>query len=422
MNTKRTTKRALLTSVMALVMCVVMLVGTTFAWFTDTASTGVNKITSGNLQVQIQDKRGKKIENLEWVKENGDVIANQDKILWEPGCTYLLTPFKIVNTGNLALKYNVVISGVNGNAKLLKAIDFTVKIGETEKALADWNGILLPADTTAVTDNEVVGETGLITISGHMKEEAGNEYKELTLDGVSITVYATQYTYEYDSEDNQYDANAQYSDAWDGTYPTTRPDTFVVSEAAHTIDLNSAEAFFYLKTMYSGSAKESENPDSKYWGYDIKLNVDIDMMNLPFEPIPLGKTWMSYNYYDECPDASDARFDTWGERQRALNGITAYGEFSKFDGNGHTIKNINLTSSGNMAGLFGEVNNICNLTLENVRIDATNGNAVVGALAASHANNIVDRNVAEACIANVHVKNVTVTGNGKYVGGLIGLI
>ena len=53
MNTKKATKRALLTSVMALVMCVVMLVGTTFAWFTDTASTGVNKIQAGNLKVDI---------------------------------------------------------------------------------------------------------------------------------------------------------------------------------------------------------------------------------------------------------------------------------------------------------------------------------------------------------------------------------
>ena len=55
MNNRKQTKRALLTSVMALVMCVVMLVGTTFAWFTDTASTGVNKIESGTLKVDIVD-------------------------------------------------------------------------------------------------------------------------------------------------------------------------------------------------------------------------------------------------------------------------------------------------------------------------------------------------------------------------------
>ena len=43
---KKTTKRSLLASVLALALCVIMLVGTTFAWFTDTASTGVNKIVS----------------------------------------------------------------------------------------------------------------------------------------------------------------------------------------------------------------------------------------------------------------------------------------------------------------------------------------------------------------------------------------
>ena len=54
MNNKRATKRALLTSVMALVMCVVMLLGTTFAWFTDTARTSVNKIEAGNLDVVLE--------------------------------------------------------------------------------------------------------------------------------------------------------------------------------------------------------------------------------------------------------------------------------------------------------------------------------------------------------------------------------
>lgn len=41
-----------------------------------------------------------------------------------------------------------------------------------------------------------------------MKEEAGNEYKNLTLDGISITVYATQFTHEFDSFNNTYDEQA----------------------------------------------------------------------------------------------------------------------------------------------------------------------------------------------------------------------
>ena len=212
-NNQKATKRALLTSVMALVMCVVMLVGTTFAWFTDTASTAVNKIQAGNLKVDIVDKEdnsldGKTLKFIQAVSETEK--ARVDNVLWEPGATFNLDSFKIVNKGNLAFKYKVVISGVDGNAKLLKAIDFSVKIGDAEKvALADWDGILLPEGKTATAGTkEEVKETSLITISGTMKKEAGNEYQGLSIDGIGITVYATQYTHENDSFGNQYDADA----------------------------------------------------------------------------------------------------------------------------------------------------------------------------------------------------------------------
>ncbi len=54
MTNRKSTKRALLGSVMAMVLCLAMLVGATFAWFTDTASTGVNKIQSGKLDVALK--------------------------------------------------------------------------------------------------------------------------------------------------------------------------------------------------------------------------------------------------------------------------------------------------------------------------------------------------------------------------------
>ena len=54
MNNKKTTKRALLSSVMAIVLCLAMLIGTTFAWFTDSASTAVNKIQAGTLDIELQ--------------------------------------------------------------------------------------------------------------------------------------------------------------------------------------------------------------------------------------------------------------------------------------------------------------------------------------------------------------------------------
>ena len=202
-NNKKATKRALLTSVMALVMCVVMLVGTTFAWFTDTASTAVNKIQAGNLDVDIVGEDGK---TLDGKTLNFKDANNNTDILWEPGATFFTQGFKIVNKGNLALKYKVVVSGTTGDAKLLKAIDFAFV---TDNTTPDANpesfaneGKLLKQNDSAPANN------GVYYLRGHMKEEAGNEYKNLTLDGISITVYATQYTYEKDSFDDQYDANA----------------------------------------------------------------------------------------------------------------------------------------------------------------------------------------------------------------------
>ena len=205
-NNQKATKRALLTSVMALVMCVVMLVGTTFAWFTDTASTAVNKIVAGNLDVDIVDENGNSLdgESLSFVKAGAATDAEAD-ILWEPGATFFTQGFKIVNKGNLALKYKVVVSGTTGDAKLLKAIKLDVVEAKTKEATPVSfanEGNLLKQNDSAPANN------GVYYLRGHMDENAGNEYKNLTLDGISITVYATQHTHEFDSFNDTYDAQA----------------------------------------------------------------------------------------------------------------------------------------------------------------------------------------------------------------------
>ena len=199
MNNTKTTKRALLSSIMAMLICVTMLIGSTFAWFTDSASTAVNKIQAGTLDVALLDATGNSLEGgtLTWQKAAG---AESETVLWEPGCTYKLQPVQIKNNGNLALKYKIVISGIAGDAKLNEAIEWSYKD-------ANGNDFAITAEGHLTAGQS----TGLITISGHMKEEAGNEYQGLSIDGIGITVVATQYTYESDSFDNQYDATAEYN-------------------------------------------------------------------------------------------------------------------------------------------------------------------------------------------------------------------
>ena len=234
MNNKKATKRALLTSVMALVMCVVMLAGTTFAWFTDTASTGVNKIVSGNLKVDIVGATtGKHIDSLSF--QNKD---NSSSILWEPGVTFHTEGFRIKNDGNLALKWKMVVNkdsastgvveGSNGKAgmNLLDVIDFSVVSSKDENA-------------PAVKIDEFVGHTAAETIDsvtyyikGTMKTTAGNDYQDLTLDGITITVYATQDTVEFDSFDDKYDEGA--------TLPEIRTVTDAATIADSAADLATA--------------------------------------------------------------------------------------------------------------------------------------------------------------------------------------
>ncbi len=204
------TKRALIPSLLAVILCVAMLVGTTFAWFTDTASTSVNKIQAGNLDVALEMATAWNAETSEpttWASAEGQTLTFKttdnraaDKILWEPGCTYELPELRVVNNGNLALKYKVVITGIKGSAKLNGAIEWTMKLDGTDYAVDTEHK--LAASTAAATDSDT------FTISGHMDENAGNEYQGESIEGISITVYATQDTVEYDSNNNQYDGGA----------------------------------------------------------------------------------------------------------------------------------------------------------------------------------------------------------------------
>ena len=276
MNNKRATKRALLTSVMALVMCVVMLVGTTFAWFTDTASTGVNKIQAGNLNIELQmkDNGGNWVDaenqTLQF-KVNGVIPTADTQILWEPGCRYELPELRIVNKGNLALKYKITVNGVTGDAKLLEAIDFTAKMGTTEIALDNLKGAILPNGAAPTSAGEAVEVTEPITIKGVMKTTAGNEYQGLSIDGIGITVVATQYTYEYDSMDNLYDQDADATiqvnkdniqDYLDGKYGSIDGMTLVLAEGDYDkIEFGRATAYAGSNTKYYCGGIES-NPDA----------------------------------------------------------------------------------------------------------------------------------------------------------------
>lgn len=206
MTNSKSTKRALVSSTLAILMCVAMLIGTTFAWFTDTASTGVNKIQAGNLDIELQmkDNDGK------WVNAEGKILpflvegkipADGTQILWEPGCTYYVPEVRVLNKGNLAVKFEYIPEALGVTGKLAEVLELVFKTP------VDANGEEVNIEPEILKPGEASPEW---SFGYHMLESAGNEYQNATATGICVTVVATQATYEKDSIDDQYDKDAEY--------------------------------------------------------------------------------------------------------------------------------------------------------------------------------------------------------------------
>lgn len=246
-NNKRATKRALLTSVMALVMCVVMLVGTTFAWFTDTASTGVNKIQAGNLDIEVEYRTT--ADSVWKTLDNADDLFGAEGTLFEPGHTRVVE-LKIKNAGNLALKYKIgmnVVSETEGTNKdddpyklsnYLKVATTAIMAcntgNPTTDATAAWFDTAVFKRNFSLWKNEQnfgsfeleKTETGVVNqllpngevvlgMKVWMPESVGNEANAKTSDDAAsisfgLNILATQYIGETDSFGNNYDKDATY--------------------------------------------------------------------------------------------------------------------------------------------------------------------------------------------------------------------
>ena len=228
MTSSKSTKRALMTGALAILMCVAMLIGTTFAWFTDTASTAVNKIQAGNLDVQLEYSK----DFTEWKKVNDTTKVFEDSKLWEPGRTEVVY-LRVKNAGTLALKYTLGIynlynsTGKNVFGNKYSLSDY-VKLGvaEADAAYADRAAAISAVQDSAKTLNSI-GDTGVVgadlatnttkvyAMVLYMPTTVGNEANPKNNDpywaakvSFGISVDATQAMSESDSFGNTYDEDA----------------------------------------------------------------------------------------------------------------------------------------------------------------------------------------------------------------------
>ncbi|MBQ2781135.1 MAG: hypothetical protein IJF42_06220 [Clostridia bacterium] len=231
--TKRT-KRALVSSALALLLCFTMLLGTTYAWFTDSVVTTKNKIVAGNLDIELysafQPEDGV-LDDADWNMVDSDSNIFMENTLWEPGhleVAYL----KVANAGTLALEWDLAINIFNEvegtnvynnpfklsgflKAELVELADATAYADrDIAKTVLDNVGYGL----TEYTNGGVLlaGEEKYYALIVYMPEEVENEANYLkdtavpTID-MGITLLATQTPYENDSFGPDYDEDAVYN-------------------------------------------------------------------------------------------------------------------------------------------------------------------------------------------------------------------
>ena len=357
MTKQKSTKRALLMSALSLLMCVSMLIGSTFAWFTDSVTSGNNKIVAGNLDVALYHTNGTDTD-----EEVTDTTKLFDEVaLWEPGAM-VWEKLTVRNLGSLALKYTLSVnvsdvSVVNGKslADVLKVAVMTEQPTRDNIKTATTQDL----ETFALKGEGVLdAKTGVDTfyVAIYWAPTADdNDYNiagEQLYATLGVNLLATQATVEKDSFNNQYDANAKYDvDIWDGK-TVTDP----VADADGVYHITSAA--------------------------DL-----VGMMNVTGNSIYKGKTIVL-----------DNNIDLGGRTVKGIGGIST--NFAGvFDGQGYTISNFKVDSTENSyyAGLFNQVSHggtIKNLTVKNATIV---GNSMVGAVASSLDNAVIDNCKAIDC-------------------------
>ncbi|GAA6395779.1 hypothetical protein [Solibaculum mannosilyticum] len=407
----KTTKRSLLASGLAVLVCIAMLAGTTFAWFTDSIVNKGNKIQSGSLSIDAYaydlDKDGTGGFTIEGVnggkpftfeeegqnlKEDSSPILNET--LWEPGKSSAKL-LKVQNNGTLAAKIKLDFTVIDGGLQDALWFDFVqVKDGQvtgqfTKRPMSELATIAQNLELPVLKDESLQ----FILVYG-MNEEAGNEYQDKSF-SADIILNATQYTEEEDGfGNNQYDKDATYNTIINGQVVDLKKDDetgIYINEADPTdttkyiADEESLFAFAKMATASTTTYAASSEPET----YVMAADVDLS-----------GQAWESL--------------------------VLPSGKKLVFDGNNHTISNLNsaVTSDNKInyagAGFIGcttggEVT-VKNVTFDGASVSVSDGgdnNQTYAGVIVGHNND------AKLTLQNISVKNSKVVCHWQ-TGGIVG--
>ena len=208
---------SLIMNVVAIVIASVLLIGATFAWFSDEATSSGNKIKAGTLKVDLALLDP---EQDAWVSLKGNNAPIFDYENWEPGYTDIKV-LKVENEGSLALKWKAKFVSNAVLTELAEVIDVYVLASEdapltypTDRSLAGYTCVGTVAEFVNTIESTtygtlLAGDSSYLGIALKMRESVGNDYQGLDLGGVfDIQIVATQLSSETDGFGDDYDANA----------------------------------------------------------------------------------------------------------------------------------------------------------------------------------------------------------------------
>ena len=327
----KSTKKALLLSALSLLLCCSMLIGTTFAWFTDEVTSGTNKIYAGNLDVDVVDNAGNSIQ------DRDELFSG---ILWEPGVV-AYENLTVKNLGTLALKYAMYINFENQNyvvdangkltpyglASALKVAVVDGAITETDRDklvasvnAADWTslenlvetGALYPTNNMPTNVVDAASEKTYGIIIYWQPGENDNNWNvhngKTTTDGeplhidLGIKLTATQLMYEEDSFGNDYDEDAKFDILPQASVTDIFPaawSTYLIKDIISDGIGSGTMVELTLDTAYSFKGEPVETAEqNEYADWFVDFYVSLD--KAPAEGLVLSGqygSWDQDNWY-----------------------------------------------------------------------------------------------------------------------------
>lgn len=375
---------SIVAAVLSLALCVGMLVGTTFAWFSDSVSSTGNRIAAGTLSVELNDG-------------STEALFASDAE-WQPGTSERKT-VKIENTGSLALRYRIsaVIREMTGENDLSEGLSvYAAEVGGEERT---YLGKLATLAAENIFDDDNLlegGDSRTFDLIIELPAEAGNEYQGCGI-AFDLQISAIQAT-----------EGAQFASLWTG-----EADTSWYSEEEEQFDIASADQLAGLASIVT----EGNN----FNGKTVTLVSDFDFGGREFPVIAAGSSYTrGFRGTLEGNGKTVSNYSVTSDSENPYSGLFGsiyYGTVRDLELSNAVIENDGSASGSAQASAGALAGVIYNSTVENVRV--TGESSVTASI---RSGGVIGAVRGTSSVVSGCVNEAAVNVSNQYSGGIVGAI